>query len=162
MEQRLTLISDPTEEFPDNTNSRFKVRIPDGLRLEGKGWQVALLSLTLPNSDTTALPFVSGPNNMVIRTRWSVAHFNDNKNGQYTTLLRRDGEAGIDATHVAGATSGVSYWNKVVQAHEVEVVKQSAHLRLSLITPIRDPAPCLFVKKNPLSFLSLGWGRSHH
>ena len=52
MEQRMTLISDKTDEFPNNANNSFKVRIPNGLRLEGTGWHVALLSLTLPNSST--------------------------------------------------------------------------------------------------------------
>ena len=67
MEQPLTLISDTTDEFPRNTNSRFKVRIPNGLRLEGKGWQIALLSLTLPNSNAETLPFVSGADKGVAR-----------------------------------------------------------------------------------------------
>ena len=49
-EERLTLISDATDEFPNNTNNSYRVRIPDGLRLEGTGWHIALLSLTLPNS----------------------------------------------------------------------------------------------------------------
>ena len=60
MEQRITLVSDPTPEFAHNTNNSFKVRIPNQLRLEGKGWHVALLSLTLPNSDSQSDPFVTG------------------------------------------------------------------------------------------------------
>ena len=38
-EFRITLISDPTQEFPDNTNNRFKVRLPtliDFLGITGK------------------------------------------------------------------------------------------------------------------------------
>ena len=31
----ITLISDPTEEFPDNTNNRFKVRLPTLIDLPG-------------------------------------------------------------------------------------------------------------------------------
>ena len=147
MEQRLTLISDPTDEFPDNTNTRFKMRIPDGLRLEGKGWQVALLSLTLPNSDAVTAPFASGTNSMVIRTRWSTAHFKDYRHGKYNTIVRHAGASAIDATHVAGATSGVAYWNRVVQAHEAKVVEHTYNLRKTLIKPSVDPTPSVFVKK---------------
>ena len=147
MEQRLTLISDPTDEFPDNTNISFKVRIPDGLRLEGKGWQVALLSLTLPNSETVTTLFASGTNNMVIRTRWSTAHYKDYRYGQHRTVVKLAGAAGIDASHVVGATSGVAYWNKVVQAHEAKVVEHTYNLRKTLIKLPEDPTPSVFLKK---------------
>ena len=147
MERRLTLVSDPTDEFPNNTNQRFKMRIPDGLRLDGSGWQVALLSLTLPNSDTGTAPFESGTNDMVIRTRWSTAHFKDYRHGKYNTLVRYAGASAIDTTHVAGATSGVAYWNRVVQGHETKVVNHTYNLRKTLIDLSTDPEPLLFVKK---------------
>ena len=51
MEQRVTLVSDATDEFPQNTNNSFKVRIPGRLSLPGPGWKVALLSLTIPKRE---------------------------------------------------------------------------------------------------------------
>ena len=36
--QRLTLISNPTNEFPKNANNSFKVRLPERLSLPGEGW----------------------------------------------------------------------------------------------------------------------------
>ena len=33
--KRLTLISDPTNEFPKNANNSFKVRLPERLSLPG-------------------------------------------------------------------------------------------------------------------------------
>ena len=35
--KRLTLISDPTDEFPKNVNNSFKVRLPERLSLPGEG-----------------------------------------------------------------------------------------------------------------------------
>ena len=35
--KRLTLISDPTNEFPNNANNSFKVRLPERLSLPGEG-----------------------------------------------------------------------------------------------------------------------------
>ena len=34
--QRLTLISDPTNEFPKNANNSLKVRVPERLTLPGE------------------------------------------------------------------------------------------------------------------------------
>ena len=34
-ESRITLISDPTDEFPDNKNNNFRVRLPTILNLPG-------------------------------------------------------------------------------------------------------------------------------
>ena len=47
--QRLTLISDPTDEFPKNANNSFKVRLPERLTLPGEGWHATLMSLTVPD-----------------------------------------------------------------------------------------------------------------
>ena len=62
---RLTLISDPTDEHPQNKTNSFKVRLPVRLNLEGNTWQASLWSLSVPdvghssavihsNSDTSA------------------------------------------------------------------------------------------------------------
>ena len=47
--QRLTLISDPTDEFPKNANNSFKVRLPERLSLPGDQWYATLMSLTVPD-----------------------------------------------------------------------------------------------------------------
>ena len=49
-EIRITLISDPTDEYPDNTNTDFKVRLAEPLRLPTEQqWQAAMVSLSTPN-----------------------------------------------------------------------------------------------------------------
>ena len=47
--QRLTLISDPTDEFPKNANNSFKERLPERLTLLGDQWHASLMSLTVPD-----------------------------------------------------------------------------------------------------------------
>jgi hypothetical protein len=37
-------------EFPENTNSSFKIRLANRLRLDGSKWEVALLDLMYPNN----------------------------------------------------------------------------------------------------------------
>ena len=49
-EIRVTLISDPTDEYPDNTNTDFKVRLAEPIRLPTEQqWQAAMVSLSTPN-----------------------------------------------------------------------------------------------------------------
>ena len=67
MERRLTFVSDATKEFPDNTNSSFRVRLPERLSLPGSGWHVSLLSLTLPNSSYATAPFATNERDIIAR-----------------------------------------------------------------------------------------------
>ena len=47
---RIVLVSDPTEEFPNNTTSSFKVRLPVPLELKGEGWKVGLAAISTPDA----------------------------------------------------------------------------------------------------------------
>lgn len=46
-EFRITLISDPTDEYPHNQNNNFKVRLSVRLNLEGSNRQASLWSLSV-------------------------------------------------------------------------------------------------------------------
>lgn len=46
----VTLPSFSRPEFPDNTSSKFKVRLPTRLTLEESGWKVGLASITFPTN----------------------------------------------------------------------------------------------------------------
>ena len=65
---QLTLVSDPTDEFPDNTNASFKTRLPVLLGLEGNGWNAALMALSIPNMTHEAVPPKEKPT--LISSRW--------------------------------------------------------------------------------------------
>ena len=46
----LTLPSNSSlQEFPNNGNNNFKVRLPKLIRLEEKDWKVALASISVPD-----------------------------------------------------------------------------------------------------------------
>ena len=47
---RLTLISDPTDEFAQNTNSAFTLRLQRPLRLADGSWEACLLSVSCPSA----------------------------------------------------------------------------------------------------------------
>ena len=65
--RRLTLISDPTDEFPKNANNSFKVRLPERLVLPGEGWHAALMSLTVPDQGQSNAVIAADPHTKVIK-----------------------------------------------------------------------------------------------
>ena len=147
MERRLTLISDPTDEFPHNKNNRFKVRISNGLRLEGKGWKITLLSLTLPNSDAEKLPFVSGASNGVARSCWKILHLKGPPNRPLNQITAYSVTSVILDSHVANAPNGVAYWNSMIQAMETQVISNT-YSQSRLLIDASDPARVVFVKES--------------
>ena len=55
-EMRMTLISDATSEFPNNTNVDFKVRLAEPIHLKTEEqWQAALVSMSTQNRPNTPL-----------------------------------------------------------------------------------------------------------
>ena len=55
-EMRMTVISDTTQEFPDNTNVDFKVRLAEPIHLKAEErWQAALVSMSTQNRPNTPL-----------------------------------------------------------------------------------------------------------
>ena len=123
MEQRLTLVSDPTDEFSQNKNNSFKVRILDGLRLDGKGWHVALLSLTLPNSDGQSNPLITGHGKTVTKAFWSMLHFQGATNKPKDILMRYSFTTTIKEPHVVKAANGIAFWSNMMQMLEDVITK---------------------------------------
>ena len=55
-EIRLTLISDTTQEYPNNTNADFKIRLAEPIHLKGEEkWHAAMISLSTPNRPSTLM-----------------------------------------------------------------------------------------------------------
>ena len=55
-EIRLALISDATQEYPNNTNVDFKIRLAEPIHLKGEErWHAAMISLSTPNRPSTLM-----------------------------------------------------------------------------------------------------------
>ena len=65
-EFRITLISDRTQEFPDNTNNRFKVRLPTLIDLSGDNWKASLWSLSVPDEGQSSGIITSDPHTRLV------------------------------------------------------------------------------------------------
>ena len=114
MAKRVTLVSDATNEFRNNKNNSYRMRIPNGLQLQGDGWHVALLSLTLPNR--TSHQFAVGFNKTIIKTRYSSFAFKNPNGDEKLTgvdFLRFDNY--VYEQDIAMARDGVSFWKNVIR-----------------------------------------------
>jgi len=63
--QRYTFISDATNEFPNNKNNSFKVRLPNQLQLTGENWHASLWSISVPDEAYTSKSFVTDADRIV-------------------------------------------------------------------------------------------------
>lgn len=72
----MTLVSDPTPEFPNNTNTAFQVRLSDPLQLKGDGWETALVSISTPNKGIDAASFGMQDDDTLCEVTYSVVKEN--------------------------------------------------------------------------------------
>ena len=147
MARRFTLISDRTNEFTENTNNDFRVRIPDGLRLEGKGWHVALLSLTLPNREGPVGSFVFGTGDSVARIYYNVVHFTGTLNQPRDDYSLLPNSHSVTGPEVSSANSGVAFWNKTMQLFNEDMVSNTLRLRKTTADS-QDPTPMVYLKQS--------------
>ena len=57
-------------EFPDNTSNNFKIRLPHPIRLEGGGWKVGLVAVSLPDPTSQVPPLMKDEDVVMFRTYW--------------------------------------------------------------------------------------------
>jgi len=148
MEQRLTLISDDTKEFPNNLNSDFRVRLPERLSLPGSGWHVALLSLTLPNNNVTNAPYKVNTNKDILRIQFTILELHSlNSVPQYTDSTTDTQQMIIQQHHAIGyVTTGVAYWNQVVTELE-DLIQGAVEQKRQDLTSASKPNPYVIQKQ---------------
>ena len=69
-----------TEEFPDNTSSKFKNRLPNVLVFRELGWKVGLSSITLPVSHKRSTQ-MKLKNPFLFQFQWYEGWSEDSKHG---------------------------------------------------------------------------------
>ena len=57
-------------EFPDNTSNSFKIRLPHPIRLEGGGWKVGLVAVSLPDPTSQVPRLMKDPSHIMMQTFW--------------------------------------------------------------------------------------------
>ena len=149
--QRLTLISDPTDEFPKNANNSFKVRLPERLSLPGEGWHASLMSLTVPDQGQSNAVIATDPHTQVVK--FSVTYLTRKYvTGLYRFVAYKTKEYVVELEDIMSAqhsvTSGNEFWQRVMQeVHNISMQKLMYEQDYAK-TYDGDEKPIVSLKKN--------------
>ena len=149
--QRLTLISDPTDEFPKNANNSFKVRLPERLNLPGEGWHASLMSLTVPDKGQSNAVIATDPRTKVVKIsvtfltrKWVL--------GEYKRVEFKTKDYGVELEEIMSAkqsvTTGSEFWKRVMQEVHNKVMQALINRQSSALTADSGQYPIVSVKKN--------------
>ena len=126
---RLTVVSDPTTEFPHNQNNSFKVRLPRPLTLPDGPWAMSLWSLSVP--DDAVEQKLGRDKDFLCMFGGHIAILTNPQNGKYSsattntwiyhTLTLRE-----VFTSETRPKSGVDLWKRV---HHLVLTKQTSLLQ---------------------------------
>ena len=149
--KRLTLISDPTDEFPNNANNSFKVRLPERLSLPGAGWHASLLSLTVPDQGQSNAVIAADPHTKVVKIsvtfltrKWVL--------GEYKRVEFKTKDYGVELEEIMSSkqsvTTGSQFWKRVIQEVHNKVMQALINRQSSALTNDGNEYPVVSVKKN--------------
>ena len=149
--KRLTLISDPTNEFPNNANNSFKVRLPERLNLPGEGWHASLLSLTVPDQGQSNAVIATDPHTKVVK--FSLTYLMRKwVTGMYRFVGYKTKDYGVELEDVMSSkqsvTTGSEFWKRVMQEVYNKVMQSLLNEQESALTFNADQRPIVSVKKN--------------
>ena len=161
--KRLTLISDPTDEFPKNTNNSFKVRLPEPLSLQGEGWYASLMSLTVPDEGQSNAVIASDPHTKVIRYKHPISTRKWTDTGDpsttgyesvYTVLSTKmiELEEIMNATQIV--STGSQFWKRVMHTLHNKIMTEVMKDQWNASVAERDRKPIVFVNKHGMPQLS--------
>ena len=149
--KRLTLISDPTDEFPKNANNSFKVRLPERLTLPGEGWHASLMSLTVPDQGQSNAVIATDPHTQVVK--FTVTYVTRKYiNGAYRRVSFQTKEYHVKLEEIMSAqqpvTSGNLFCQRAMQAVYNKSMQQLMVEQKNAWTTMRDERPLVTLKKN--------------
>ena len=161
--KRLTLISDPTDEFPDNANNSFKVRLPERLSLPGEGWHASLMSLTVPDQGQSNAIIAADPHTKVIRFKYPQmvrkwTDTGDPSTSGYLSVTVPSVITMIELEEIMNPTqivsTGSQFWKRVMQTMHYFIMAKAMKDQWSELIKESDRKPIVFLKKHGLPQLS--------
>ena len=129
LSQRITFISDPTQEFPTNTNVKFKVRLPKPLQLEGD-WEASLWSLSVPDDHLPNKTLFADTESVIVEFKFTMYRLsgfsNANKKYQSIALIPKTSTFRIRdvLNDTTPAQTGVEFWKHCLRQMEETVIEQ--------------------------------------
>ena len=155
--KRLTLISDPTDEFPNNANNSFKVRLPERLSLPGAGWHASLLSLTVPDQGQSNAVIAADPHTKVVK--FSLTYLTRKwVPGEHKRVEFKTKDYGVELEEIMSAkqsvTTGSEFWKRVMQEVHNKVMRALINQQSDAMSHHSDQFPIVSVKKNWMPMMS--------
>ena len=151
--KRLTLISDPTDEFPKNANDSFKVRLPERLSLPGERWHASLISLTVPDQGQSNAVIAADPHTPVVRFKYPhiICKY---QLGCYRRVENPVVAGKVELEDVMNASqivaTGSEFWKRVMQEVHNYVMDLLMKQQVALLVSNRDKRPIISGKKNAM------------
>ena len=125
--QRFTFISDPTDEFPNNTNHQFKVRLPLPLRLEGQ-WYASLWSLSVPDQQLQNKTLFKDTSEVILDFKFTLYKLSGKSGGKYQTLTRVPKNETLTVQDVMNestpAQTGVEFWQNCIRMIDETIMRE--------------------------------------
>ena len=158
--KRLTLVSDPTNEFPNNAN---KVRLPERLSLPGAGWHAALMSLTVPDQGQSNAVIAADPHTKVIRYKYPImtrkwTDTGDPATSGYFAITFPVAVEMIELEEIMNdnqiVSTGSEFWKRVMQTMHNRIMTQVMKDQFNALVQMRDRKPIAFVTKHGIPQLS--------
>ena len=118
---RIVLVSDPTKEFPTNTTSSFKVRLPVPLSLSGGGWKVGLAAISTPDAamDLSRLANAVNPRVLMVGCKM-VTSLTDDAPVHYETVVQMK-----ELLNDPGVEDGVSLMKALINKAQFAEMKEA-------------------------------------
>ena len=124
--QRITLVSNPTDEFPKNANNSFKVRLPERVSLPGEGWHAALMSLTVPDQGQSHAVVAADPHTQVTQFKFAQV-IRWYQLGVYNRVETPSIESKIELEQIMNkdqvVADGSMFWRRVMQEVHNDIMK---------------------------------------
>ena len=119
---RIVLVSDPTKEFPTNTTSSFKVRLPAPLELKGEGWNVGLAAISTPDAalDLSRLTNAVNPRVLIVGAKLVNSLRADAIPYHHQTIMQIK-----DLLHDPGVVDGVSLMKVIIRKSQFYEMKEA-------------------------------------
>ena len=155
--KRLTLISDPTDEFPNNANNSFKVRLPERLSLPSEGWHASLMSLTVPDQGQSNAIIAADPHTKVIKFKMSYV-IRKWVTGMYRFAEVKTVDCVLELEEIMNASqivaTGSQFWKRVMQEVHNKIMTELMRKQWDALLKDRGQKPIVFVKKHGMPQLS--------
>ena len=125
---RFTFISDLTDEFPNNTNNKFKVRLPTQLQLEEWGqWYASLWSLSVPDEELKNSTLFADTTATVFDFGFTLYKLSNYSSGKYQTITLIPKTSTLTVADVMNdstpAQTGVQFWQNCVRMIDETVIQ---------------------------------------